>query len=1142
MSAALFNAGVNATGSHAVSLDGLAFVAYQRAADIAPSSSPYHGGAVSTTKMPTNQHTQREYNSIRMLMPLQGTHAASRSGLFRNKVASRGPFSADRLRQKSPVGSGLISQLMRWRGKSQAHSNRESSSTALNMVLTTPESIIEKASTQNLLDDLLDESVRTSARKPIMMQFNPSRKWIWKQWRGTVFSETWRSCLRNMSIAVVIALIYRYERGIMEQLGGFNILWGQLLSVTTFTLTFFLNQSYALWRKCYELSRRLQGRLNDLGLTMAAHAARTTPMDPNDPSEYTPPARQTLQLMSRYIRVFNLLTYASFTRSHRPILTPRGMRRLVERGLITPLERQILVDTEVPATQRHNAVLIWIIRVFIEGRQAGHFVGGAGFEQQFMEKIHITRAQYGAIADELQGRMPLAYAHIVQVLVDVILWMYPFMAFSSGMTPLLGVLGTGLLTIFYQGLFDLAKQFLDPYDNENYGKGDDPLCVDTLIAETNSGSIRWMNSFAQQPFSSQRLRDGELYDNILSIRGISVAEILEMEEQEEAERQKKEKEKEEERLRKEKEHAEWLKKEEEDEYSELLKYEIENVTQLMVDHREIKKSEQAIVEDVSTEPITNLVGEDLKELYEQKIMANTDESDEKNIVHTVLSFESGEPDVSLDDTIKLEPNAMPRPELKLSKNFDEFAESASSEVEEFENDLDTSKVEVESRRTITVKAEAVNRDIGLTESTKKKKDDLSLSDGKTIISTGNDVDDDLPDEYKTRDYTDMFQTLDWFDELGPDGQEYRLSEMLADEEWKEELEREATKYDQKPLTYEDYSKKAADIFEAAENELLETEAILNFSPGLQSDPDGKDSVSKKSDGTTVRPMRKFPTEKEAVTQNQSYDQTRLDSISQLWGAPPGVLDLPASTDSMNNLRYEDYRFDGISQLWGGSLGGSESSPPLEEPKDAEDTSFTGISQLWGGSVENSIEDGDSLNKKMKSDSSIMTTERSNSDSRSGQKVSTSFSGSGLWFEEIGADGKEFRLSEMLADELWEEEMEPEIAAPMTLEEYSKQATEIREKAEDEFLETEAILKAPPGASTIDVDNLEEVTVDRNNKLTASSETAAVAEAVMELAEKEAEKAEGIIENRPAIDDDVLDVLDMDMKKCEDDESLEQLIW
>ena len=44
------------------------------------------------------------------------------------------------------------------------------STTALSMVLTTPESIIEQASTVNLLDDLIDESVRTSPRRPIMMQ------------------------------------------------------------------------------------------------------------------------------------------------------------------------------------------------------------------------------------------------------------------------------------------------------------------------------------------------------------------------------------------------------------------------------------------------------------------------------------------------------------------------------------------------------------------------------------------------------------------------------------------------------------------------------------------------------------------------------------------------------------------------------------------------------------------------------------------------------------------------------------------------------------------------------------------------------------------------------------------------------------
>jgi hypothetical protein len=46
------------------------------------------------------------------------------------------------------------------------------------MVYSIPESIIEQASTVNLLDDLIDESVRTSARRPIMMQFDPSSGWV----------------------------------------------------------------------------------------------------------------------------------------------------------------------------------------------------------------------------------------------------------------------------------------------------------------------------------------------------------------------------------------------------------------------------------------------------------------------------------------------------------------------------------------------------------------------------------------------------------------------------------------------------------------------------------------------------------------------------------------------------------------------------------------------------------------------------------------------------------------------------------------------------------------------------------------------------------------------------------------------------
>lgn len=35
----------------------------------------------------------------------------------------------------------------------------------------------------------------------------------------------------------------------------------------------------------------------------------------------------------------------------------------------------------------------------------------------------------------------------------------------------------------------------------------------------------------------------------------------------------------------------------------------------------------------------------------------------------------------------------------------------------------------------------------------------------------------------------VYTELEWFDEVGPGGQEYRLSQMLADEDWDDETNR-----------------------------------------------------------------------------------------------------------------------------------------------------------------------------------------------------------------------------------------------------------------------------------------------------------------------------------------------------------------
>jgi hypothetical protein len=87
---------------------------------------------------------------------------------------------------------------------------------------------------------------------------------------------------------------------------------------------------------------------------------------------------------------------------------------------MTSHELDILVKADIPAMQLHNAVLLWIMRCCIEGRSAGLLVGGAGFASEFMDKAHVCRASYGGIGSDLQGRMPLAYVHIVQVLIDLV--------------------------------------------------------------------------------------------------------------------------------------------------------------------------------------------------------------------------------------------------------------------------------------------------------------------------------------------------------------------------------------------------------------------------------------------------------------------------------------------------------------------------------------------------------------------------------------------------------------------------------------------------------------------------------------------------------------------------------------------------
>ena len=92
--------------------------------------------------------------------------------------------------------------------------------------------------------------------------------------------------------------------------------------------------------------------------------------------------------------------------------------------------------------------------------------------------------------------MPLAYVQLVQVLVDSLVVLAPLALYSE-----LGSLSiplTGLLTLFYKGLLELSKSFLDPFGNEGYPGQN--IRVDVLVSELNFGAGgRWVKAGRRLP-------------------------------------------------------------------------------------------------------------------------------------------------------------------------------------------------------------------------------------------------------------------------------------------------------------------------------------------------------------------------------------------------------------------------------------------------------------------------------------------------------------------------------------------------------------------------------------------------------------------------------------------------------------------
>jgi len=107
------------------------------------------------------------------------------------------------------------------------------------------------------------------------------------------------------------------------------------------------------------------------------------------------------------------------------------------------------------------------------------------------------RGKMGTIADGPNDRMPLAYVHIVQVLVDFLLMLAP-----AALYPKMGLMAvplSGVIVFFYRGLLELSKSFLDPWGND--GSEAQNVNIDVLLAEVHKDTSLWANAGQCAPIS-----------------------------------------------------------------------------------------------------------------------------------------------------------------------------------------------------------------------------------------------------------------------------------------------------------------------------------------------------------------------------------------------------------------------------------------------------------------------------------------------------------------------------------------------------------------------------------------------------------------------------------------------------------------
>jgi len=253
----------------------------------------------------------------------------------------------------------------------------------------------------------------------IIRPYRPERTWLWfRCWTGTILQHSFKSTLLNTLFSFLIIVLVGTWTGsirpdnigwappqshpIMMRFQMMKRIWGYQTALTTFILTFFVNQAYNFWMEVYTIARKIQGRLSDIHQLLATNAKRV-PLDYE--SQYTSKAEAMLDDVGQISRLFHALMWASYSKRFQVLRTKQGLRTMASRGLMTSSQLDLLLNKiELPNNQYHNACVEWMQARCWRAIDDGTLKGGDALRKRLFEVFCELRGLYDGISGRVACR------------------------------------------------------------------------------------------------------------------------------------------------------------------------------------------------------------------------------------------------------------------------------------------------------------------------------------------------------------------------------------------------------------------------------------------------------------------------------------------------------------------------------------------------------------------------------------------------------------------------------------------------------------------------------------------------------------------------------------------------------------------